>query len=212
MIHHFRQAVVSRDARDAEEPVERLAEDGFVHGVIEHHGRGGDGGAPHDGEEIRVVQARLLRLGDGHHPPAAALRLTHHVGPSRGRERGCGVIGEFDLVFDDAAEDVLECLARPIRPAVGAAVIADELVQGHLALHLRVVLISVEHDDGVRQDVRGVRVRHRVRVSAVIARRENLQNARNFLRLAGEFEPVQERAQRLIQGDPAEIEDVAVLG
>ena len=203
---------MSRDARDAEEPVERLAEHGFVHGVIENHRRGGDGGAPHDGEEIRVVQARLLHLGDGHHASAPALRLAHHVGPSRGRERGRGVVGEFDLVLDDAAEDVLERLARPIRTAVGAAVVADELVQGHLALHLRVVLIGVEHDDGVRQDVRRVRVRHRARVGAVIARGENLQNARNLLRLAGEFEPVQERAQRLIQGDPAEVEDAAVLG
>ena len=158
------------------------------------------------------VEADDPCLGCGEHAPFTPAARAHHVGPLGRRQRGSGVVGEFDLVVDDARENRLQRLPRPIFPPVGPAVVPDELLERHLALHLRVVLVRVEHDDAVTQHVRRVRVRHSLGVGGVIPCRENLEDAGNLLRLAGKLKPVQKRPQRTIQRHALKVEDVAVLG
>ena len=71
-----------------------------------------------------------------------------------------------------------------VLPAVDAAVLCHELLQGDLLTNVGVVQCRVQHDDGERQDVAGVGLVEQVRVLITVVGREGLHDAVDLHRLA----------------------------
>ena len=109
------------------------------------------------------------------------------------------VVLHADLVRHDAVVELPQVRGGDVRAVVDAAVVPQKLFRGHLAFHLRVVRVRVEHDHGKRQHVRGVRRFVRARVAHAEALGELLHQAVDLLGLARQTEPRQERADRLIE-------------
>ena len=77
-----------------------------------------------------------------------AFGLIHQPALLQGVGEGLVAL-HLDLGIDDAVINIGEEFTGEIGASVDPSVVGDELVKGHLGLDLRVVGISIEHDDGV---------------------------------------------------------------
>ena len=131
--------------------------------------------------------------------------------PSAWRQAHRPTVVKLDLVRDNGIEYVNQYLGGPIITAICSAIVADELFERHLILHLRIVLIGVQHNYTVRQHVRRVRIRYGVRVRFIITRSKTFEYARNFLCFSGELESRQKGSQSSIKRDISKVKELGVL-
>ena len=171
----------------------------------------------------RVVDRLLARLG-----LEELLRLLDHVGALHveelrlggarggGRRRGRRparhhrLVLDLDLVGGDILVEGFEELGGQVARVVDASVHVDELLLGHLLLHLRRVRVRVEHDEREGEHVGRVRVGKDARVERAEALGELLHHPINLLRLARQPEAREEVAQRVVEAHPAKVERVHV--
>jgi hypothetical protein len=79
---------------------------------------------------------------------------SEEVGEERGREQSRdALLGHLNGAAGDAAVQPLQQLLRQALTVVDAAVVVDELVEGHLLLQLRVVRVLVEEGRGQQSDL-----------------------------------------------------------
>mmetsp|Transcript_119400 Transcript_119400/g.385498 ORF Transcript_119400/g.385498 Transcript_119400/m.385498 type:complete len:287 (-) Transcript_119400:251-1111(-) len=171
-------------------------------------------GAQGHGVEVRVEAEQGV-------VPVAAPHELHEVGPA-GRRNALSeapAAGGLDLVVVDALEDPHLHLFRDVLALVDAPVVAQEVLQGHAPLQLRVVLVGVQHDDAERKGVRSVRmlqvpstlctrVLAVLHVLPVVGVGEDLQHPVDLLRLLGEEEGLQEPPEGLINVRRAPVKGV----
>mmetsp|Transcript_41426 Transcript_41426/g.104124 ORF Transcript_41426/g.104124 Transcript_41426/m.104124 type:complete len:360 (-) Transcript_41426:553-1632(-) len=207
-VHHLVHLVVGGDARCQDEPVQRHLHRGRVIGVVQHHADGRDGWAPDEAEHVAVecldAGTASRQLAAGKERSAAELR------PPRGRHAGAAPgsgrrLLQLDGVADDGPVQVLLEIVRQVGAVVDAAIVALELLQRHLLLHLIIVRVGVEHDHAVAQDVRGIRVAQRAGVLLVVARAKTVHDAVDLLRFARQLEGLQEQTQRPVEGHTREL-------
>mmetsp|Transcript_29327 Transcript_29327/g.81973 ORF Transcript_29327/g.81973 Transcript_29327/m.81973 type:complete len:377 (-) Transcript_29327:277-1407(-) len=148
----------------------------------------------------------------GHQPLPGLLAAAHRFRPLR---RGHLVVAPLvldpDLVPADVLEQLGEDLPGEVLAVVDFPVVADELVQGHLLLHLCIVLVCVQHEEAVREHVHRVGVRHGVWVLHVVPVSEDLQDARDLLRFAGQEEGLEVDPQRHVERVPFEVKKLHEL-
>ena len=121
-----------------------------------------------------------------------------------------GLLGRHDDLFAaDRPVNLFQHRRLEILAAVDFAQIAFELVHRHgdvLPLDVRVVLVDIEHDDGVGQREGRVGIEERGVVALVPVVGELLHQKGNQRRLAGQTERLQVKSQRFVDADAVEIE------
>ena len=115
-----------------------------------------------------------------------------------------------NLVVDDAIVQFGEMLGGEVLSVVDAAVVAKETLLSHLVLHLRVVRVRVQHDDGERKHVGGVCGLVRAGVLPAVPLGELLHQPIDLLRFPRKSETLQKFTNRLVQGLPREVHRVDV--
>ncbi len=170
-------------------------------------------------EELFGPQRDLLGLLDVRFPLQVAPDVGEGLAEPCGKPSGLGLkcpsssscfplALEHNLVLLNILVDSDEILVWKIGVVVDAAVVLDELLLGHTLHDLAAVQIRVEHDDGIRQHVRGVGVGEGVRVPCDVAVGELEHETIDLLGLAWQAERLEEFAQGIDEALLAEVHHV----
>mmetsp|Transcript_24702 Transcript_24702/g.81008 ORF Transcript_24702/g.81008 Transcript_24702/m.81008 type:complete len:235 (+) Transcript_24702:1819-2523(+) len=150
------QPMGGADLGEVVEALDRLAKHLVVLGGLENNGEGGDDAVPGDEEHVSSMDRSHRRSSD----ERVAIFLPHsgeQVVPSRLSVRVSihirEVLRHLDLAGGNAVVDVREESEREVLVVVDSPVHLHEVFFRHLLLHLVVVQVRVEHDDGVGEDV-----------------------------------------------------------
>ncbi len=197
LIKRLRVAVLCRDARALVKARDDARVDRIVGRRHEDEEEARHNGVPRRREHVGVVD-----VGVAEHQRPRCLRLEEELLP--GVVEGVLVVvfvGEDDLVGADRVEDVLQVLGGEVLAAVLPAEVAGEVLELHarLALDGRVVLVRIQHDDGVRKDKDGVLVRDALgnRARAVLFRKR-AHDALDERGLARQPKAFQKNPERLV--------------